>query len=163
MVERALERSGLPAARLELELTERSVLGTDERVSERVLAVLAQLRAMGVGLALDDFGTGYASLRHLGCFPLDALKIDRSFVAGLSSTASHAIVQCVIELAHRMGLRVTAEGVESDFQLATLQALGCDEVQGHIVGKPLPEAEVAAWLIARADSSSSLPQEQEPR
>jgi diguanylate cyclase (GGDEF)-like protein len=163
VVERALERSGLPAARLELELTERSVLGTDERVSERVLAVLAQLRAMGVGLALDDFGTGYASLRHLGCFPLDALKIDRSFVTGLSSTASHAIVQCVIELAHRMGLRVTAEGVESDFQLATLQALGCDEVQGHIVGKPLPEAEVAAWLIARADSSSSLAQEQEPR
>jgi diguanylate cyclase (GGDEF)-like protein len=152
IVARALERSGLPPGRLELELTERSVLGNDECVSERVLAVLGQLRAMGVGLALDDFGTGYASLRHLGCFPLDALKIDRSFVADLSSMPNHAIVQCVIELAHRMGLRVTAEGVESETQLATLRELGCDEAQGHALGKPLPEAEVVAWLIARADS-----------
>jgi diguanylate cyclase (GGDEF)-like protein len=147
VVERALEGSGLAAARLELELTERSVLDHDERV----LAVLTRLRAMGVRLALDDFGMGFASLRHLGCLPLDALKIDRSFVASLATTSGHAIVQCVIELAHRMGLRVVAEGVESESQLAILRGLGCDEIQGHALSKPLAATEVIPWLIAQAD------------
>jgi diguanylate cyclase (GGDEF)-like protein len=146
VVARALEGSGLPAARLELELTERSVLDR-----ERVLAVLAQLRAMGVRLALDDFGMGFASLRHLGHLPLDALKIDRSFVASLGNAPAHAIVRCVIELAHRMGLRVVAEGVESESQLATLRELGCDEVQGHVLGRPLAAAEVIPWLVAHTD------------
>ena len=144
VVERALHSSGLAAAQLELELTERSVLDPDERV----LAVLARLRAMGVRLALDDFGMGFASLRHLGRLPLDALKIDRSFVAGLGGTPGHAIVQSVIELAHRMGLKVVAEGVESAGQLALLRELGCDEVQGHALGKPLPADEVIPWLMA---------------
>jgi EAL domain-containing protein (putative c-di-GMP-specific phosphodiesterase class I) len=143
-VERALHSSGLAAAQLELELTERSVLDPDERV----LAVLARLRAMGVRLALDDFGMGFASLRHLGRLPLDALKIDRSFVASLGGTPGHAIVQSVIELAHRMGLKVVAEGVESAGQLALLRELGCDEVQGHALGKPLPADEVIPWLMA---------------
>jgi predicted signal transduction protein with EAL and GGDEF domain len=146
-VQRALESSGLAAARLELELTERSVLDRDERL----LAVLSRLHAMGVRLALDDFGMGFASLRHLGCLPLDALKIDRSFVASLASTPGHAIVQCVIELAHRMGLRVVAEGVESEDQLAILRGLGCDEVQGHALGKPLAAGEVIPWLAAQPD------------
>jgi Amt family ammonium transporter len=95
---------------------------------------------MGVHLALDDFGTGYASLRHLGSFPLDALKIDRSFVAGLHSPRNHAIVRSLVELAHRMGLRVTSEGVETRTQLDTLRALDCDEAQGHALGKPLTVA-----------------------
>ncbi|HEX5080356.1 MAG TPA: phosphodiesterase, partial [Geminicoccaceae bacterium] len=137
VVARALEGSRLAAARLELEVTERSVLDR-----ERVTAVLARLRAMGVRLALDDFGMGFAGLRHLGELPLDALKIDRSFVAGLASPPGHAIVQCVVELAHRMGLRVVAEGIESDSQLATLRSLGCDEGQGHVLGRPLAAAEV---------------------
>jgi diguanylate cyclase (GGDEF)-like protein len=145
VVARALEGSGLAAARLELELTERSVLDKD-----RVIGVLTRLRAMGVRLALDDFGMGFASLRHLGSLPLDALKIDRSFVASLASTPGHAIVQCVIELAHRMGLRVVAEGVESESQLAILRGLGCDEVQGHVLGRPLVAADVIPWLIAPA-------------
>jgi diguanylate cyclase (GGDEF)-like protein len=146
-VARALEGSGLAAARLELELTERSVLDRDERVPQ----VLMRLRAMGVNLALDDFGMGFASLRHLGCLPLDALKIDRSFVASLASTSGHAIVQCVIELAHRMGLRVVAEGIESSSQLETLRGLGCDEAQGHALGKPLAAAEVIPWLLAQEE------------
>ena len=133
-VAHALEHSGLAAARLELELTERSVLDSDERV----LGVLTQLRAMGVRLALDDFGMGFASLRHLGRLPLDALKVDRSFVASLASTPGHAIVHCVIELAHRMGLRVVAEGVESESQLAILRGLGCDAIQGHALGSRWP-------------------------
>jgi diguanylate cyclase (GGDEF)-like protein len=143
MVAETLAQTGLPAARLELELTEQSVL---EGGGERVLAVLTRLRAMGVHLALDDFGTGYASLRHLGSFPLDALKIDRSFVAGLHSPRNHAIVRSLVELAHRMGLRVTAEGVETRTQLDTLRALDCDEAQGHALGKPLTAVELAAWL-----------------
>ena len=149
VVARALEHAGLPAGRLELELTERSMLDG----GERLLAVLSRLRATGVRLALDDFGTGYASLRHLTCFPLDALKIDRSFVANLASPPHHAIVQCVIELAHRLGLRVTAEGVERQSQLATLQALGCDDIQGHIHGEPLTAAALAPWLRVRAEQS----------
>lgn len=145
VVAHALAHAGLAAARLELELTERSVLDRDERV----LGVLTQLRALGVRLALDDFGMGFASLRHLGHLPLDALKVDRSFVASLASTPGHAIVQCVIELAHRMGLQVVAEGVESESQLAILRGLGCDTVQGHALGKPMAAAEVVPWLIAQ--------------
>jgi diguanylate cyclase (GGDEF)-like protein len=141
VVARALKDAGLAAARLELELTERSVLDRDERV----------LADLGVHFALDDFGMGFASLRHLGRLPLDALKIDRSFVADLASMPGHAIVQGVIELAHRMGLRVVAEGVERASQLATLRRLGCDEVQGHVLGRPLAAAEVVPWLIAHAD------------
>jgi EAL domain-containing protein (putative c-di-GMP-specific phosphodiesterase class I) len=117
-----------------------------------VTGVLTRLRAMGVRLALDDFGMGFASLRHLGALPLDALKIDRSFVASLASTPGHAIVQCVIELAHRIGLRVVAEGVESEGQLAILRGLGCDEVQGHVLGKPLAAADVIPWLTAQRTS-----------
>jgi diguanylate cyclase (GGDEF)-like protein len=150
VVERALQNSGLAAARLELELTERSVLDR----GERVLTVLTRLRAMGVRLALDDFGMGFASLRHLGRLPLDTLKIDRSFVASIAGTPGHAIVRCVIELAHRMGLRVVAEGVESESQLAILRGLGCDEVQGHALGKPLVAAEVIPWLTAQADDQA---------
>jgi EAL domain-containing protein (putative c-di-GMP-specific phosphodiesterase class I) len=146
VVARALEQAGLPASRLELELTERSLLDG----GERLLTVLRRLRAMGVRLALDDFGTGYASLRHLACFPLDALKIDRSFVANLARPPHRASVQAVIELGHRMGLRVIAEGVERDSQLALLQALGCDDVQGHVHGKPLSTAALGPWLLARA-------------
>jgi diguanylate cyclase (GGDEF)-like protein len=145
VVARALESSGLAAARLELELTERSVLDRP-----RVIGALTRLRALGVRLALDDFGMGFASLRHLGSLPLDTLKIDRSFVASLASTPGHAIVQSVIELAHRMGLRVVAEGVESESQLAILRGLGCDEVQGHVLGRPLAAADVIPWLTSPA-------------
>jgi EAL domain-containing protein (putative c-di-GMP-specific phosphodiesterase class I) len=149
-VARALEQAGLAPGRLELELTERSMLDG----GDRLLAILRRLRAMGVRLALDDFGTGYASLRHLASIPLDALKIDRSFVANLASRPHHAIVQSVSELAHRLGLRVIAEGVEGERQLASLRALGCDDVQGHIHGKPLTAAEVGPWLAARAEQQA---------
>ena len=142
IVGRALERAALPGARLELELTERSVLDPDERV----LAALTGLRAMGVSIALDDFGMGFASLRHLGRLPLDVLKVDRSFVAGIASTTGHAIVRCVVELAHRMRLRVVAEGVEQESQIAILRSLGCDAIQGHAFGQPLRADEVAPWL-----------------
>jgi diguanylate cyclase (GGDEF)-like protein len=147
VVRRVLDDSGLPPERLELELTERCVLDGDERV----LAVLRRLHGIGVRLALDDFGTGYASLSHLSRFPLDALKIDRSFVADLGGEANRAIVQFLIELGHRLGVRVIAEGVETEAQLAALRGLGCNEVQGHALGRPLGAGDVVPWLVGRLD------------
>ena len=120
-VRRILDASGLPAPRLELELTETGMLNQIDRLT----ASLTALHEMGVRLALDDFGTGYASLSHLRQFPLDALKIDRRFVAELTPSpgaADAAIVRSLIELAHRLGLEVVAEGVENEAQLAALRA-----------------------------------------
>jgi diguanylate cyclase (GGDEF)-like protein/PAS domain S-box-containing protein len=144
-IARILEESGLPAERLELELTESSVLHEVERIQ----ATLEALHGMGVALALDDFGTGYASLSHLRRFPLDVLKIDRSFVADLAETPDAAIVRSLIELGHRLDLRVVAEGVETEQQLAALRRLGCDAAQGHAVGHPLRAGEIDSWLRAR--------------
>ncbi len=145
-VARILDDSGLPAERLELELTESSVLHEVERIQ----ATLEALHGMGVALALDDFGTGYASLSHLKRFPLDVLKIDRSFVADLAETPDAAIVRSLIELGHRLELRVVAEGVETEVQLAALRRLGCDAVQGHVVSHSLGAVEIGRWLAARA-------------
>jgi diguanylate cyclase (GGDEF)-like protein len=149
-VARILDDSGLAAERLELELTESSVLHEIEQIQ----ATLEALHGMGVALALDDFGTGYASLSHLKRFPLDVLKIDRSFVADLGETPEAPIVRSLIELGHRLKLRVVAEGVETEAQLAALRRLGCDAVQGHVVGRPLSELEIGRWLSARAQVAS---------
>jgi diguanylate cyclase (GGDEF)-like protein len=149
-IARILEESGLPAGRLELELTESSVLHEIERIQ----ATLEALHGRGVALALDDFGTGYASLSHLRRFPLDVLKIDRSFVADLAETPDAAIVRSLIELGHRLDLRVVAEGVETEQQLAALRRLGCDAVQGHAVGHPLRASEIGSWLRARVRVAS---------
>jgi predicted signal transduction protein with EAL and GGDEF domain len=142
-----LDEAGLAPQRLELEVVETTVL--DEL--EQVAATLEAVRALGVRLSLDDFGTGYASLSHLRRFPLQALKIDRSFVADLEHPDSVAIVQSLVELGHRLGLRVVAEGVESGGQLEILRGLGCDEVQGHVVSAPLGALELAAWLGERME------------
>jgi diguanylate cyclase (GGDEF)-like protein len=145
LVARILKESGLPAQRLELELTESTMLPEVEQVS----ATLAELQGMGVALVLDDFGTGYASLSDLRRLPLDGLKIDRSFVAALAEPRTAAIVRSLIELAHRLGLRVVAEGVETERQLAALRRLGCDTVQGHAVAHPLSAVEIGRWLGER--------------
>jgi diguanylate cyclase (GGDEF)-like protein/PAS domain S-box-containing protein len=153
-VSRALEESGLPADRLELELTESSVLDQIERVTD----TLQRLRARGVRLALDDFGTGYGSLSRLKLLPLDALKIDRSFTADLVADPDAPIVRALVDLGQRLGLRVVAEGAESEAQLDALFRLGCDEVQGHAVSPPLAHADIAAWLGARqAPAEVGLP------
>jgi len=155
-VRRILDASGLPAPRLELELTETGMLNQIDRLT----ASLTALHEMGVRLALDDFGTGYASLSHLRQFPLDVLKIDRRFVAELTpspAAADAAIVRSLIELAHRLGLEVVAEGVENEAQLAALRQLGCDSVQGHVVGHPLGRADLERWLAARVEDAASRP------
>jgi diguanylate cyclase (GGDEF)-like protein/PAS domain S-box-containing protein len=128
-----LAETGLPAHRLELEITESVLIGD----SRRALRILHELKALGLRIAMDDFGTGYSSLAYLQAFPFDRLKIDRQFISGLeTSPQSAAIVKAVIGLGHGLGLPVLAEGVETPAQLETLQRLGCDEVQGFLIGRP---------------------------
>lgn len=129
-----LDRHGLPPKALEIEVTENIVLD-----DERVVDVLRRLRAEGVGITFDDFGTGYASLSLLRKYPLDRLKIDRSFVQHMHESESDAsVVRAIIEMARGFGLKTTAEGVERHTQRALLRAIGCDEGQGYLFGKPLP-------------------------
>jgi diguanylate cyclase (GGDEF)-like protein len=138
-----LAQTGLPPSSLELEITE-SVVMDD---SETGIAALRGLRALGCRLALDDFGTGYSSLSYLKSMPLDTLKIDRSFVAGLAGdTANRPIVQAVIGLAHGLGIEVTAEGIETAEQLGWLRDLHCDSGQGFYFARPLPADELVDLL-----------------
>ncbi|MCU6496951.1 EAL domain-containing protein [Rugamonas sp. A1-17] len=146
VVETALAASGLPPELLELELTE-SMLMHDARRTQRTLAAL---KSLGVRLAVDDFGTGYSSLSYLKSFPLDYLKIDRSFVAGLPDDRNDgAIVRAVIAMAHTLGLKVIAEGVETAGQLDFLRTQRCDEVQGFFYSRPLAVAEMTTYLSLR--------------
>ncbi len=147
-VRRALVSSGLPARRLELEITESALL----QDSEAVLATLHQLRATGLRTALDDFGTGYSSLSYLRSFPFDKLKIDQSFVREMAYRPDClAIVISVLGLARELGMATTAEGVETEDQLERLRAAGCTEVQGFLFDRPRPAAEIRHWFLAGAD------------
>ena len=135
VVEQALERTGLLPERLELEITE-SLLISDP---EHVLHSLERLSALGVKIAMDDFGTGYSSLSYLWRFPFDKVKIDRAFVQGLESEDRVAlIISSIVSLAHSLGMRVNAEGVETESQRESLRRLGCDELQGFLLGRPAP-------------------------
>jgi diguanylate cyclase (GGDEF)-like protein len=143
----ALDASGLDPARLELEVTE-SVLMAE---ADRALAALRELKALGVRIALDDFGTGFSSLAYLRVFPFDKLKIDQGFVRDLeTSRASQAIVRAVISLAHELGMKVTAEGVETASQAAMLAEMGCREVQGYLYSRPQPAADIPRRAAAAA-------------
>jgi diguanylate cyclase (GGDEF)-like protein len=142
-VTEALAASGLPPERLCVEVTESVVLED----GDRCVAALQALRDIGIGVALDDFGTGYCSLSYLRRLPIDGLKIDRSFVRGLGNEADDdSIVASVIDLARSLGVSVVAEGVETESQLASLRASGCDTMQGFLFAKPGPPEAVAALL-----------------
>jgi diguanylate cyclase (GGDEF)-like protein/PAS domain S-box-containing protein len=144
-----LAETGLDAACLKLELTE-SVVMDD---AEATIEMLGQLKALGVQLAIDDFGTGYSSLSYLKRFPIDVLKVDRSFVDGLgTSQQDAALVQGIIALAQSLGLTVTGEGVETVEQAAYLKRLGCDLAQGYLYSRPLPAAGLEALLAEGAGS-----------
>ncbi|MCW3798268.1 EAL domain-containing protein [Sphingomonas sp. BN140010] len=137
-----LASRGLPPSALTVEVTENVVLG---RPGGPVVECLRWLRKEGVGVSLDDFGTGYASLVHLRELPADVLKIDRSFIAGLErDVESTMIVRAIVSLAHNLGRKVVAEGIETDDQREYLRRLGCDLGQGHLLGRPRPLARVAA-------------------
>ena len=150
-VRRALRESGLSPSRLELEITEGVLIEDISRASQ----TLKSLKSLGVMIALDDFGTGYSSLSYLQAFPLDRIKIDRSFVAALGSSArSLSIVRAVIGLAHGLNVPVLAEGVETNEQLAILMRERCDDMQGYLIGRP-HRAELYAEHM-KADAGSLL-------
>ena len=134
-VAQALQHSGLAAGRLELEITESLLM----HHTEQVLATLHALHRLGVRIAMDDFGTGYSSLAYLWRFPFDKLKIDRAFTQGLGTDARVAvIVRSIVTMAHSLSIRVNAEGVETEAQRDALWLQGCDELQGYLLGRPLP-------------------------
>jgi diguanylate cyclase (GGDEF)-like protein len=147
-----LAETGIDAGSLELEITE-SVL-MDQ--SEAGIRTLRRLRALGVRLVLDDFGTGYSSLSYLKNLPLDTIKIDRSFVAGIEENADRSIVEAVVALAHGLGIGVVAEGIETRRQAQRLLELGCDLGQGYLFSRPVPAARTARLLRASLARSPGL-------
>jgi EAL domain-containing protein (putative c-di-GMP-specific phosphodiesterase class I) len=138
-----LAAAGLGPGDLELEITE----GTVMRNPEQAATLMEELRRLGVRLAMDDFGIGYSSIGHLKRFPIDSLKIDRTFVRDLPDDANDAaITRAVIAMAHALSIRVIAEGVERQAQLDLLRAEGCDEFQGYLCQPPLTEAELVRFV-----------------
>ena len=150
-VSEVLRRTGFPAQNLELEITESMVM----RDAEGSIKLLQALRDTGVRIAIDDFGTGYSSLAYLKRFPIDCVKIDRSFIRDLPDDRDDAsITRSIIALAHNMQLDVVAEGVETESQLAFLHAYGCDEIQGYLFSEPLDAAAFGRFLNEHADRST---------
>ena len=148
----ALSESGLPAQRLELEITE-SVLLTD---TEATLAMLHQIHTLGVQIAMDDFGTGYSSLSYLRSFPFDKIKIDQSFVSDTCDTdSSVAIIRAVTGLSTSLGMVTTAEGVETEAQLDRVRREGCTEAQGFLLSRPVPAGDIVALISSFTASSGS--------
>jgi diguanylate cyclase len=143
MVQQTLEETGLPAHLLELELTESMLIENDQQAEETLLA----LKLLGVNISIDDFGTGYSSLSYLHRFPIDALKIDRSFIWNMHRSENDmAIVVAIIAMGHGLKLQVIAEGVETDEQLSALKQYGCETIQGYLMGRPVGAEEVTARL-----------------
>jgi diguanylate cyclase (GGDEF)-like protein len=150
----ALAATGLPASRLELEITEAVLIRDDEAA----LAILHQLRKIGVRIALDDFGTGYSSLSYLQRFPFDKIKIDRCFVNDIAEPAgSSCIVQAVVNIAAERHMTTTAEGVETQRQQELLRALGCSEMQGYLFSPPKPAADIRPLLFSHRERSAVTP------
>jgi diguanylate cyclase (GGDEF)-like protein len=155
----ALAESGLAADRLELELTESVLM----RNVERVIATLSELRQLGVRFSVDDFGTGYSSLSYLKRFPIDAVKVDRSFVQDITANPDDAsITRAVITMAHNLKLKVIAEGVETEGQLSLLIANHCDQIQGYFFSRPVEAGEMEKILADRC-RIPSLPLQPEKR
>ena len=147
-VGRILAETGLAPALLELEITESTLLHDEATVVE----ALEQLRALGVRVAVDDFGTGYSSLAYLRTLPVDALKIDRGFVRGISDNPDEAaLTAAIVSMGHALRLRVVAEGVETEGQHALLEGWGCDEYQGFLFAHPMPGDALERWWRARTD------------
>jgi EAL domain-containing protein (putative c-di-GMP-specific phosphodiesterase class I) len=149
----ALAASGLPASRLELEITEAVLIRDDDAA----LAILHQLRAIGVRIALDDFGTGYSSLSYLQRFPFDKIKIDRCFVEDIAeSEGSSCIVQAVVNIATARQMTTTAEGVETQQQRELLRALGCAEMQGYLFSPAKPAAEIGRLMSSHRARAATI-------
>ena len=157
LVTDVLRRTGLPAARLEIEITETLLI----KDGEATLGILQRLKQSGVRIALDDFGTGYSSLSYLQRFPFDKVKIDQSFIRTLTfSEDARAIVGAIVAMSHQLRLEVTAEGVETAEQLALLRAQRCDQIQGFVLSRPLPQAQVRDFILRTL--TVTLPEAAEP-
>jgi diguanylate cyclase (GGDEF)-like protein len=142
---RILSETGMAPHRLELEITERIFMED----SETTVSILRRLKAFGIRIAMDDFGTGYSSLSYLRSFPFDRIKVDRTFVSDLAARNDYAvIVQAVVSIARAHGMSTTAEGVETAAQHEFLAALGCDEAQGYLFGRPLPIEKISEFLAS---------------
>jgi CheY-like chemotaxis protein len=149
-----LHDSGLEPHYLEIEITESMIM----RDVENAIAMMKELKRLGVQISMDDFGTGYSSLSHLKRFPFDKLKMDISFVREMTfDPGSAAIVKTIIAMAHNLNLRVIAEGVETEGQLSNLRAHGCDEMQGFYFSRPLPSDEIEQML--REERRLTFPRE----
>ena len=174
LVHSVLLETGLAPSRLELEITEGVLIGD----FSRAVSILRRLKALGVRIAMDDFGTGYSSLSYLQSFPFDKIKIDQAFISNLERNPQSAtIIRAVIGLARGLELPVVAEGVETEEQLAFLARESCDEVQGYLIGRPLPIEEYAALtgqpsegrgsrsrrLIPALDAAFAAPHRPRPR
>ena len=150
-VAETLRGAAFPASALTIEITEGALVQEPDRARR----TLERLRGLGVKIAIDDFGTGYSSLSYLKDLPVDVLKIDRAFINDVpASHTSIAIIAAAIELAHRLDLEVVAEGVETEAQFECLEALGCDLIQGYVVSRPVPAAELTTLLEAARKPAS---------
>jgi EAL domain-containing protein (putative c-di-GMP-specific phosphodiesterase class I) len=149
IVRAALARAELDAGSLEFELTESYLM----RDVDRNIRTLAELGAMGLNIAIDDFGTGYSSLSYLKRLPIDAVKIDKSFVRDLAEDSDGAqVVAAIVTLAHNLNLRCVAEGVETEAELRLLRAIGCDEFQGYLHSEPVPAHELAQRYLTQREA-----------
>ncbi|ASP46673.1 EAL domain-containing protein [Cognaticolwellia beringensis] len=145
MIADALKESALPAKYLELEITEGTVMDSPQKAIDTML----QIRAMGIHLSLDDFGTGYSSLAYLKKFPLNTLKIDKAFVDDIeTSEQGRNMVATIVTIAHNLGMQVVAEGVETNQQLSFLSGLRCEQLQGYLYSKPLPQGDFQKYLLS---------------
>jgi EAL domain-containing protein (putative c-di-GMP-specific phosphodiesterase class I) len=152
----ALAASGLAPGRLELEITETILL----QDSEATLAILYQLRELGVRIAMDDFGTGYSNLSYLQSFPFDRIKIDRSFIKDIGDgVGSLNIVRAVAALATGLGMETTAEGVETEQQRETVRSEGCTEMQGYLFSRPLPSRDIERLYFAGLEGGAAAADE----
>ena len=144
MITSKLEKTGLDAKYLDVEITETGIMQS----GDVGLDVLHEIKAVGVQLSMDDFGTGYSSLSSLRDMPIDTLKIDKSFVDDINTGANgQAIIKAIMALAKQLGLKVVAEGVEEESQLDFLKQNGCETIQGYLLGRPLPAEELEAVLL----------------
>ena len=145
MIADILKESQLPAKYLELEITEGTVMDSPQKAID----IMLQIRAMGIHLSLDDFGTGYSSLAYLKKFPLNTLKIDKAFVDDIEeSEQGRNMVATIVTIAHNLGMQVVAEGVETNNQLSFLSGLRCEQLQGYLYSKPLPEGDFQKYLLS---------------
>jgi EAL domain-containing protein (putative c-di-GMP-specific phosphodiesterase class I) len=149
-VRHTLSETELSPEMLELELTETALM----EYMDDSLPRLYELQRMGITMAIDDFGTGYSSLSYLQKLPVSSVKIDQSFVQEISehSTATIPVIQAIVDMAHGMGLHVVAEGVETELQLHALRVVGCDSLQGYLIGRPGPASEIGN-ILATANGS----------